>query len=243
MKIGAIIFTTFLYFVACVLWSGANPLVIWAPANVRILLPLLIILGFFLRYYQPENQIEDEKVEDDNVEAGKVEVEEVEVEKVEVVKSTLPLQPSTLTGKDLYNQARLLPHQKIPDFKLDGKYLDMLGQSAYLGCPQAAAKLGEYAMRRSAWVEAYYWMSTARLHGMTNLSDTLSEILKNWRLANCPNEEKNIHPLFDEDAGSVGRALLNLAAGNDFVKARTFLQIHYPEYIANFEFTHAASDL
>jgi len=145
----------------------------------------------------------------------------------------LPTQPpvESASGEELFAQARALPHQEIPDFDFDGPYLDILGKSAAKGYASALAKLGEYAMRRAAWVEAYYWMKQAQRNGMHGLSPTLREIRKNWSLDGFPDQTSNVNRLFTVEAGSIGRALLCVDSGHEAYKAREFLKANHPEFL------------
>jgi len=138
---------------------------------------------------------------------------------------------ASATGEELFEQARALPHQQIPDFNVDGEYLDLLGQSAAKGYAPALVKLGEYAMRRAAWVEAYYWMKQAQRNGMHGLSPTLREIRKNWSQDDFPNQSSNVNKLFSIEAGSLGRALLHIDSGHEAAKAKEFLKANHPEFL------------
>jgi len=142
-----------------------------------------------------------------------------------------PNSTSSLTGEELFEQARALPHQVVPDFDSDGPYLELLGQSAKQGYSPALAKLGEYAMRRAAWVEAYYWMKLAQRNGMLGLSPTLREIRKNWSLDGFPGQSSNVNWLFTLEAGSLGRALLHVDSGHEAATAKEYLKANYPEFL------------
>jgi len=136
-----------------------------------------------------------------------------------------------LPGEEDYVRARGMAHQKIPDFEFDGPYLELLGKSAAAGYAPALAKLGKYAMRRAAWVEAYYWMKLAQRSGMHGLSPTLREIRKNWALNGFPRQSSNVNTLFTDEAGSLGRALLRVDSGHEAAKAKAFLRANHPEFM------------
>jgi len=138
-----------------------------------------------------------------------------------------------VTGEALYAKARSLPHRRIPDFKTDAYYLELLVGAARKGFSPAMAKLGDYAMRRMAWAEAYYWMTQARRNGMHNLSTVMREIRKRWALCGCPNELMSEAGVYSADAASVGSALLYLDAGRNISMVREFLQTHHPEYLTD----------
>jgi len=134
-------------------------------------------------------------------------------------------------GAEDYLRARAMMHQEIPDFRVDGLYLDLLAASAEKGYAPAMAKLGDYAMRRGTWVEAYYWMYRARRGGMADVDAALREIRRNWIQFDCPDEEENVNELFDADCGSIGRCLLAIAAGRDLNAAKDFLREFHPEFL------------
>jgi len=142
-----------------------------------------------------------------------------------------PTSTSSLAGEALFDQACALPHQEIPDFEFDDLYLDLLGQSAAAGYAPALATLGEHAMRRAAWVEAYYWMSMARRQGMQGLANVMREIRRNWSLDGFPDEAENVYQLFTTEAGSIGRALLHVDSGHEAAKAKEFLKENHPEFL------------
>jgi len=135
------------------------------------------------------------------------------------------------TGEELYAKARTLPHRRIPDFGTDAYYMELLGKAVAKGYPPAMSKLGEYAIRRGVWVEAYYWMTQARRHGMHNLKPVLRDIRKGWALDGCSDELGNVSRLFSAEAGSLGRALLHLDSGKTVAAAKEFLLKNYPEYL------------
>jgi len=134
-------------------------------------------------------------------------------------------------GEELFARACALPQQEIPDYANNGRHLRVLGQSAAAGYAPAMALLGQYAMRREAWVEAYYWTWRARSRGLKNTYGALREIRMNWSLAGFPDEAENVHLLFSEEQGSVGRALLAMDTGRDMAAAREFIRANHPEFV------------
>lgn len=142
-----------------------------------------------------------------------------------------PSPPGESPGEEDFRRARAMPHRVVPDFSTDGLYLDLLGESAEKGYAPAMAKLGEYAVRRGTWVEAYYWTWRARRGGVPELDAELRRIRHGWAMAGCPGEKENVNDLFDEERGSVGRALLDIAAGRGVAAARGFLKENHPEFL------------
>lgn len=136
-----------------------------------------------------------------------------------------------MPGESEYALARQMSRHTIPDFETDGEYLTLLGKSAALGFPRALAKLGDYALRRGAKVEAYFWLWKARLHGMSGLDSMLHKIRKRWVEGGYPAERYNRHDLFEEEDAAAALALLDLSAGRNRLDARAFLEEHFPDLI------------
>jgi len=138
-------------------------------------------------------------------------------------------------GREKYARARMLPHQPIPDYETDEEYLDLLGDSAALGYHRALAKLGEYAMRRSAWVEAYFWMWQARRAGAAYVGKTLCNLRRYWTDEGYPSQSSNVHDLFSLDQGSIARALISIDSKHDVFAAKEYLRDHHPEFLPETE--------
>ena len=128
-------------------------------------------------------------------------------------------EPSAVAGGSeadrLWAEARRMPHNIIPDPVTDGDYLTKIRGAAALGHLEAMAKLGEYAFRRRALVEAYYWTALAELKGASRLAETLRLIEARWMQADCPTEYDNCYNDFSERQGSFARALLRIRCGVD----------------------------
>ena len=71
-------------------------------------------------------------------------------------------------------------------------------------------KLGDYAYRRKAFVEAFYWTFLAELNGATGLEDALCEMRTQWLSEGCPEEYENAYTDFTEEQGVFARAVLRL---------------------------------
>jgi len=136
-----------------------------------------------------------------------------------------------LPGESEYALARAMPHNAIPTYGEDAAYLELLGKSAELGFSRALSKLGDYAIRRKAWVEAYYWKWMARRNGMAGCNTPLREIRMAWAASGYPTEDYNVSEQFTEEHASVGRALLDLTAGRNRLEARAFLREHFPDLV------------
>ena len=128
----------------------------------------------------------------------------------------------TTDANQLWDEAREMPHDFIPDPVKDGDYLAKVYAAAKLGHLEAMAKLGEYAFRRKALVEAYYWTALAELKGAKGLERTLRKIRSAWLAARCPAQHGNTHEGFSEQQGSFARALLRIrcAVNTPLARAR-----------------------
>ena len=120
----------------------------------------------------------------------------------------------------LWAEARALTHNFIPDPSTDADYLAKLHGAANLGHLVAMAKLGDYAFRRNALVEAYYWTALANLKGATGLDEPLRQIETCWMSYGFPTEYENVYTYFSEEQGSFARALLRIRCAVDAPSAR-----------------------
>lgn len=72
-------------------------------------------------------------------------------------------------GTTAWDMAMNMPHNFVPDPDEDYNYLRLVHDAARAGNEKAMIKLGEYARRRCADVEEYYWLTMAKLHGAKGL--------------------------------------------------------------------------
>lgn len=110
----------------------------------------------------------------------------------------------------LWSEARAMSHNFIPTFAEDGVYLGKVLDAAKRGHREAMAKLGEYAYRRGALVEAYYWTALSDLKGAEGLVNVLRQIESEWVMSGCPMEYDNVYDGYSEQQGSFARALLRI---------------------------------
>ena len=133
--------------------------------------------------------------------------------------SALPAEPgdgeafANEMAERMWRSARKIRHNFIPDLNQDGQYLNLLHGAAMSGHPKAQAKLGDYALRRGALVEAYYWMKLSQLNGSADAEPNLIACRERWMRSACPLEYKNVYQLFTERQSSLGRAFLRLDCG------------------------------
>ena len=120
------------------------------------------------------------------------------------------LRSNSTDADRLWAEARDMPHNFIPDPETDGDYLAKIYTAARLGHLEAMVKLGDYAYRRGAVVEAFYWTILAELKGATGLDEALCEMRTRWLSEGCPEEYENAYTDFTEEQGDFARAVLRL---------------------------------
>jgi len=143
--------------------------------------------------------------------------------------------PVAESPEALWERARVMVHNVIPNPEEDAEYLDLVYSAAERGHVLALAKLGDYAFRREAFVEAYFWTKLARrrleLAGgadrqeLKEIDDRLLAIRRGWTAAGQPPEYENVYDSFPEERGELGRAFLRIAIGvevkptEDYIRA------------------------
>ena len=115
----------------------------------------------------------------------------------------------------LWEEARAMPHNFIPDDEMDRDYLAKVYDAAKLGHLEAMVKLGDYAYRHGAVVEAFYWTFLAEMKGAEGLDDALCEMRTQWLAEGCPEEYENTYVEFTEEQGVFARAVLRLQCDVD----------------------------
>ena len=126
----------------------------------------------------------------------------------------------TANPEELWALARQMTHGIVPDPTKDGEYLSLVYRAAKLGHHKAMVKLGDYAYRRGAIVEAYYWTALAELKGARGLDTALREMKTRWLSEGCPPEYRNAYDGFSETQGSFARALLRIRCAVETPLAR-----------------------
>lgn len=120
---------------------------------------------------------------------------------------------------DLWRQARGMMHGFVPDPVEDFHYLALVHAAATAGHVKAQVKLAEYASRRNALVEAYYWMAKARRNGQEGADEFLCQCRKHWKAKGCRPEYENEYEFFTERQGVLARAALRRTCGVDVERA------------------------
>lgn len=113
----------------------------------------------------------------------------------------------------MWKTARTLKHNFIPNPKADNRYLSLVHGAAMSGHAEAQAKLGEYAFRRGALVEAYYWLTLSQLNGNPEAEKRMRDCRAQWIRSGCSPEYGNVYEFFTERQSSLGRAVLRLDSG------------------------------
>jgi len=149
--------------------------------------------------------------------------------------STAPVAPPVAEPPEaLWERARVMVHGVIPDPVEDAEYLNLVFSAAEGGYVPALAKLGDYAFRRGAFVEAYFWTKIAKRRleledgadpqGLKEIDDMLRNIRRAWTVARQPLEFENVYEGFPEERGELGRAFLRLDVGIEVKRTRDFIQ-------------------
>lgn len=125
---------------------------------------------------------------------------------------------------ELWYMAREMPHNFVPNPMVDHDYLALVHAAAMAGHAEAQSKLAEYASRRNALVEAYYWMSKAKRNELEGADDFLTQCREQWMENGCLPEYENNYEFFTERQGVLARAALRLTCGVDVEHATQRLE-------------------
>jgi len=112
-------------------------------------------------------------------------------------------------------RARLMKHSRNPDWDRDEEYLELVLESALGGCGEAMNKLGEYAFRRRAYVEEYYWAIKVEMAGVRNTGRQPIAILRQWLKHRTSKGRHGYHSGFFEDEYHFARAVMRVRSGVD----------------------------
>ena len=127
---------------------------------------------------------------------------------------------SEAEAQRLWDEARKMKHRAIPSFRHDGEYLKLVNAAAAAGCMEAMDKLGTYAFRRKAFVEAFYWKLAVRLRDGETHEVGLKDVRIAWMACGCPMQHRNVYEGFGEEQGVFARAVLKIQCGIDVARAR-----------------------
>lgn len=126
-------------------------------------------------------------------------------------------------GSRSWDRAREMTHNFVPDPDVDYEYLRLVHDAARAGKSEAMVKLGEYARRRCADVECYYWLKLAKIYGAKDVDEMLDYCRRQWKVNGFNPEYENEYLFFTERQGVLGRAALRLDSDVDVVMARARL--------------------
>jgi len=226
------------YALAVGAWGSGEAAAWYAPDQMRFLLPCLIVFGLLAYELRWDGTVQVPP-DDFGAASAPEPAEAPAAEKTvasETAKASEPMQePAPTLGEkapppvgletcEAWERARAIDHAFIPDPELDAEYLKLVHEAAEAGCLPALAKLGEYAWRRGALVEAYFWMALAEKRGLASVWSVLRDIREEWMDQGCPPQYENVYEGFPEERGSIGRALLRIACCIDVSIARTRLR-------------------
>lgn len=252
MKPIAIAIAILLYTAAVSAWGSGQPFAVWRPENMRLFLPIAILLGIVLRFRRSKPKPDDEAGVSAPIPAPQLAVPEpeepvaepasepsaasaagekpapvVETKTVDVKPAAVAAAPSR-SGEDDWAAARAIPHQAIPDWESDGAYLELVYSAARGGCVDALAKLGEYAERRQLLVEAYYWYSLADERRKNAYGRTLQRLADTWQTLGFPREPVGFYAELGEQRGSYARSLMRVRLGIDIAAAKRRAEALHP---------------
>ena len=142
----------------------------------------------------------------------------------EVAAESAPVGVQKKDTETSWESIQQMPHNFIPDPDEDYEYLHRMNDMAKSGRVEAMVKLSEYARRRNADVESYYWLKMAKIHGAEDVDEALKYCLKQWRINGFNPEYENEYVFFTERQGVLGRAALRLDSGVDATMARARLK-------------------
>ena len=98
-------------------------------------------------------------------------------------------------------------------WRLDGHYYQVLHQTAYAGNLASMDKLGEFALVRKDFVEAFYWKLMVELHHGRPSGLPARGVCRAWQDAGCPEPNTEEGGLFTEGQAKFSMAVLDLWSG------------------------------
>lgn len=103
--------------------------------------------------------------------------------------------------------------QRPSRWRQDGRYYQVLHQTANLGNLASMDKLGELALVRKDYAEAFYWRLMMELLGAPSPGLSARGICRVWMDAKCPEWHPAEGGLFTEKQVKFARAVLDLWSG------------------------------
>ena len=103
--------------------------------------------------------------------------------------------------------------QRPSRWRQDGRYYRILHQTANMGNLASMDKLGELALVRKDYAEAFYWRLMMELLGAPSPGLSADGICRLWTDAKCPDWHPAEGGLFTERQARFARAVLDLWSG------------------------------
>ena len=230
--------------------GGGSTLCIWKPERMRVALASLIIIGISAYEFRPKAKEDDpdEGVlavpsaagEKEETAEPVSESEDVRGRDFPALSAVPPPAPVVRETEDdavpdvsavdsdrravAWDKAREMPHNFVPNPDADYEYLRLVHDAARAGSRRAMVKLADYARRRCADVESYYWLTLAKIHGAEDLDEAIAYCRNQWKVNGFNPEYENEYIFFTERQGVLGRAALRLDSGVDVTMARVRLK-------------------
>ena len=123
----------------------------------------------------------------------------------------------------LWEEARGMVHSRVPDFTSDWRYMSLLHKAAKLGHAAALSKIGDYAYRRGAFVEAFYWKWKAETNGWKCGNPSLDEIRMMCVAKKALSMPGGLSAGYGPEEDGFARAVLAILSGQDKENARAHL--------------------
>ena len=98
-------------------------------------------------------------------------------------------------------------------WRQNGHYYQVLHQTAHAGSLASMNKLGELALVRKDFVEAFYWKLMMELRHGKPSGLSARGVCRAWRGAGCPEPNADEDGLFTESQAKLSMAVLNLWSG------------------------------
>lgn len=184
------------------------------PAVVRIVLPALLLAGYagyhYWRWRMLHPRIDFAGMPDPAESAGAM---PPIAEAPPIENRTLSPEQSARLENWRERRARQEAQAEVALEAYDPDRIAEVHRQARARRPELFVRLGEYAWCRGAMVEAHFWVSLAKFHGVEGLDDWLDRIHKRWLLLHRPSELQNAYAQFTPQHGALSRAHLLYLSG------------------------------
>ena len=124
------------------------------------------------------------------------------------------------TGEDVDATARRIESDQTrrdvastKRWRQNGHYYQVLHQTAHAGNLASMDKLGEFALVRKDFVEAFYWKLMVELHHGRPSGLPARGVCRAWQAAGCPEAKTDEGGPFKENQAKLSMAVLDLWSG------------------------------